>query len=81
MKYYLAHNNKDIFHYGEILETQEIETGQSSLEFFDDLTSLENRLSNFGITYNLENNKINNHGLELPSDLLDSVVDKLPEAI
>ena len=51
MRYFLAHNEKDVFHYGEMLENQVITTGQPSLEYFDSLDFLKDRLSFFNINY------------------------------
>ena len=69
MKYYLVHNEVDIFYYGEILEEQEIKTGQPFLEFFYELTDLENRLSNFGIVCIKENNIIEDTYFDLPDEI------------
>lgn len=51
MKYFLAHNGIDIFHYGEIIQEQQVNTAQPNLEFFDDLDSLIERLSFFNIEH------------------------------
>jgi hypothetical protein len=56
MTYFLAHNESDIFHYGELLEEQVVTTGQPNLEYYNDLDSLIQRLNLFGIQY------INNEG-------------------
>jgi hypothetical protein len=59
MKYFLAHNEIDVFHYGELTEEQVVETGQPNLEFFGELTELENRLFSFGVTYQNNDNTDN----------------------
>ena len=51
MTYFLAHNATDVFHYGELLEGQEITTGQPNLEYFDTLDELKQRLLTFGVEY------------------------------
>lgn len=56
MAYFLAHNATDIFHYGELLEGQEISTGQPNLEYFDTLEELKQRLLTFGVEYSEGNN-------------------------
>jgi hypothetical protein len=50
--YFLAHNGVDVFHYGELLQGQEITTGQPQLEYFEELDYLKQRLINFGVEYN-----------------------------
>lgn len=45
MRYFLAHNEVNVFHYGELVVGEFIETGQPHLEFFDDLDSMIERLS------------------------------------
>jgi hypothetical protein len=49
MRYFLAHNSIDIFHHGELNEGQFISTGQPSLEYFDNLNALKERLTEFGV--------------------------------
>ena len=51
MRYFLAHNETDVFHYGELLEGQVVETGQPHLEYFNSLNELKQRLSFFNIVY------------------------------
>ena len=51
MRYFLAHNEIDVFHYGEVLESQVVTTGQPNLEYFDSLDFLKDRLSFFNINY------------------------------
>lgn len=51
MKYFLAHNGKDVFHYREITEEQVINTGQPILEYFDTIDQLKNRLVELGVSY------------------------------
>lgn len=58
MKYFLAHNSTDIFHYGEITQDQVVNTGQPNLEFFSDLDSLTERLLFFNVEYNNNDNTI-----------------------
>lgn len=65
MKYFLAHNEIDIFHYGELLEEQVVTTGQPNLEFFIELTELIDRLSNFGVTYQNNDNDYNHMSLDV----------------
>ena len=43
-KYYIAHNFIDVFHFGELKEGQTITTGQSHLEYYDNLDDFEIRL-------------------------------------
>lgn len=49
MRYFLAHNSIDVFHYGELNEGQVISTGQPNLEYFDNLNILKERLAEFGV--------------------------------
>ena len=51
MRYFLAHNEIDVFHYGELLEGQVIETGQPFLEYFNTLDELKDRLVILGVEY------------------------------
>lgn len=51
MRYYLAHNKVDVFHYGKIEDTQEIETGMPFLDFFSELDKLVEVLASFGVEY------------------------------
>jgi hypothetical protein len=51
MVYFLAHNKIDVFHYGELLEGQVIETGQPNLEYFNTLQELKDKLVTFGVEY------------------------------
>jgi hypothetical protein len=55
MTYFLAHNSVDIFHYGELNDSQVVSTGQPNLEYFNTLDELKDRLSSFGVVCN-ENN-------------------------
>jgi len=57
MKYFLAHNEIDVFHYGGLTEEQVVETGQPHLEFFDELGELKERLSFFNVEYATESNE------------------------
>jgi hypothetical protein len=54
MRYYLAHNEIDIFHYGKLEDNQQIETGMPFLEFYTELDNLLFRLSNLGVEYKEE---------------------------
>lgn len=58
MKYYLAHNGKDVFNYGTIAEDQNIESMQPFLRIFNTIDELKFELSIYGmemddITYDL----------------------------
>ena len=52
MKYYLAHNETDVFHYGKITEEQQITTGQPILLFFDTEQELIDKLQEYNVEYN-----------------------------
>lgn len=65
MRYFLAHNEIDIFHYGELSEEQVVTTGQPKLEYYDDLNGLTQRLNFYGIQY-IENNEPINNNLDSP---------------
>lgn len=62
-KYYLAHNELDVFHYGILISQQVVATGQPLLEIFDDIDEFNERLIELGqeeLDENLEyKNKIN----------------------
>ena len=47
-KYYLAHNELDIFHYGILIPSQVVATGQPYLEIFDELDEFNERLLELG---------------------------------
>jgi hypothetical protein len=68
MTYFLAHNAIDVFHYGELLEGQEITTGQPNLEYFDNLDELKQRLLTLGVVYSEPSM---DHGLPEPDELSD----------
>ena len=51
MTYFLAHNEIDVFHYGELLEGQVIQTGQPFLEYFNTLDELKDHLVILGTEY------------------------------
>jgi hypothetical protein len=68
MRYFLAHNETDVFHYGELLEGQVVETGQPHLEYFNSLNELKQRLSFFNIVY-IEN--INEYAENINEDFLE----------
>jgi hypothetical protein len=52
MKYFLIHNQNNIFHYGEILEEQKIQTNLPFIHFYDNLDDLKSKLNELGQTYN-----------------------------
>jgi hypothetical protein len=68
MKYYLAHNETDVFHYGEITEEQQITTGQPNLEFFDTLEELKDRLSFFNVEFKDNESSIDEINIEEPNE-------------
>ena len=49
--YYLATNEVDIFHYGELAEGATVETGQPILVYFNSLLELEDELKKYGQEY------------------------------
>lgn len=51
MSYYLATNETDVFHYGELKAVQTIETGQPELFMFDTRQELITKLSSYGQQY------------------------------
>ena len=51
MKYYVAHNNKDIFHYGKKEEGQQVNSGQPYFETFETEEELREFLTEKGIDY------------------------------
>ena len=51
MKYYLAHNNKDVFHYGKKEKGQQVNSGQPYFESFETEEELKNFLKTKGIDY------------------------------
>ncbi len=71
MSYFLAHNESDVFHYGELLEGQIIETGQPHLEYFNTLQELKDRLTFFNVEY-IEN--IENIDAELPEEPENDII-------
>ncbi len=46
--WYLATNEIDVFHYGELFEGASVTTGQPNLEYFDTKTKLKNKLKKYG---------------------------------
>ena len=52
MKYFLAHNEIDVFHYGKITEEQQITTGQPILLFFETEQELIDKLQEYNVEYN-----------------------------
>jgi len=69
MSYFLAHNETDVFHYGELLEGQVIETGQPHLEYFNALQELKDRLAFFNVEY------IENIDVDLPGGPNDDLIE------
>lgn len=51
MKYFLIHNLKDVFLYGEIQEEQKISTIQPYVEYFETEANLVKRLVELNQTY------------------------------
>ena len=51
MRYFLAHNGLNVFHYGKLELNQEVVTGQPFLEFFENENDLINRLNHFNQNY------------------------------
>ena len=49
MKYYVAHNNKDIFHYGKLEKGQQLDSGQPYFEEFQAEEELIEFLTKKGI--------------------------------
>jgi hypothetical protein len=62
MSYFLAHNETDVFHYGELLEGQVVETGQPHLEYFNTLQELKDRLTFYNVEYT------QNIGVDFPEE-------------
>jgi hypothetical protein len=63
MRYFLAHNKLDVFHYGNIQEDQVLTSGQPYIEYFNTLVELQERLISLGQEYTETNTVIN-----LPSE-------------
>ncbi len=61
MRYFLAHNETNVFHYGELLEEQLVTTGQPKLEYYNDLDSLIQRLNLFGVEYVEDSGPVGNN--------------------
>ena len=51
MKYYVAHNDKDIFHYGKLEEGQQVDSGQPYFQEFETEEELIEFLTEKGQTY------------------------------
>ena len=58
-KFYLAHNEIDVFHYGSLQENQIVTTGQPFLEYFDTEQELIDRLLELGQEF-ISTSQINN---------------------
>jgi hypothetical protein len=50
-KFYLAHNETTVFHYGSLREGQVVTTGQPFLEYFDTEQELIDRVLDLGQEY------------------------------
>lgn len=68
MSYFLAHNETDVFHYGELLVGQVVETGQPHLEYFNTLQELKNRLTFYNVEYT------QNTDVDLPGEPEDDLI-------
>ncbi len=68
MRYFLAHNSVNIFHYGELHDGQVVSTGQPNLEYFENINDLKVRLNSFGVVCD-ENNSPNDLGDLLEGDV------------
>jgi len=51
MKYYVAHNGKDVFHYGKLEEGQQVDSGQLYFEEFETEEELKEFLTEKGQAY------------------------------
>ena len=51
MRYYVAHNNKDVFHYGKLEDGQVMDTGQPYVEEFETEQEMKDFLTTKGIDY------------------------------
>lgn len=51
MKYYLATNEVDVFHYGELQEGMEVSTGQPNLFFYNTKEEFITVLKSYGQQY------------------------------
>ena len=51
MKYFVAHNDKDVFHYGKLEEGQQVDSGQPCFEEFETEEELKEFLTLKGIDY------------------------------
>ena len=49
--WYLATNEIDVFHYGELAEGAVVTTGQPKLDYFETEEDLEIALTNYGQSY------------------------------
>ena len=57
--FYLAHNKKDVYHYGTLQKEQLVSTGQPYLDYFETEQDLKDRLIELGQEY-VNNNPIIN---------------------
>jgi len=51
MKYYVAHNDKDVFHYGTVEDDQQFNTGQPYFKEFKTKKGLTNFLNKKNVEY------------------------------
>ncbi len=70
MRYFLAHNELDVFHYGKLEDSQIVESGQPYLEYFTSEGFLKDRLRELGQEYPTAENTeiIFDFGEELPEE-------------
>jgi len=60
MKYYVTHNDKDIFHYGKVEEGQQVDSGQPYFKEFKTKNGLINFLNKKSVKHGL--NKVEENG-------------------
>lgn len=72
MKYYLATNEVDVFHYGEMEDTCEFTTGQPVSFLYDTKEELVTALTGYGQEYQ-EPQVLDMQGLEAPLAELDGI--------
>jgi len=49
MKYYVAHNNKDVFHYGKVEDGQQVDSGQPYFKEFKTEKGMKDFLNKKGV--------------------------------
>jgi len=52
MKYYVAHNNEDVFHFGTVEDNQQLDTGQPYFKEYKTKKGLTNFLNKKNVEYN-----------------------------